>query len=260
MGSPSCDACRSRSRGGKQRCAPGGVAALSSRRDPGFRSIHRACTGASGGTPVTTEGRARQRQYRSLRSAKAAGRGARQERNIANSTARKASPFCACSSKGVLSGLELSHLDLRGTQIAVLSACETGLGTIRDDEGVYSLRRALAIAGARTQVTTLWSVDDNATKAIMVGFYGQLTKGRGEALRSAQLSLARGKDLRLRHPFFWAGLPLSGDWSPLGAHSTHPPNSQPARTPSKNVSRHFPGAKPVGDLGVVVFNPWNDPL
>jgi CHAT domain-containing protein len=133
---------------------------------------------------------------------------------------------------GVLSGLELSHLDLRGTQIAVLSACETSLGVIRDDEGVYSLRRALAIAGARTQVTTLWSVDDDATKAIMVGFYGQLTKGRGEALRSAQLSLALGKDLRLRHPYFWAGLQLSGEWSPLGAH-TRPPNSPPASAPPK---------------------------
>jgi CHAT domain-containing protein len=119
---------------------------------------------------------------------------------------------------GVLSGLELSHLDLHGTQIAVLSACETGLGVIRAAEGVYSLRRALAIAGARTQVTTLWSVDDDATKVLMLGFYSQLTKGRGEALRTAQLSLAHGKDLHLRHPYFWAGLQLSGDWSPLGPH------------------------------------------
>lgn len=119
----------------------------------------------------------------------------------------------ANSDRGTLNGAEIARLDLHGTQMAVLSACQTSLGEIRDEEGVYSLRRALTIAGSQTQVTTLWSVDDAAMEKLIAVFYGYLEKGRGEALRIAQLQFLRGSDVHLRNPFFWAGVQLSGDSS-----------------------------------------------
>src|SRR5262249_19574629 len=83
---------------------------------------------------------------------------------------------------------EIAGLDLQGTQLVVLSACDTGIGQIAQSEGVYGLRRALAIAGAQTQVVSLWKVDDAATCRLMDHYYGGLRGGvgRSEALRVAQ--------------------------------------------------------------------------
>jgi len=139
--------------------------------------------------------------------------------------------------EGVLTAAELSHLNLRGTRLATLSACQTSLGTIREEEGVYSLRRALAIAGSETQVTTLWEVDDEATKELMVTFYAHLAQGRGEALRLAQRRLASGSDPRLRHPYFWAGFQLSGDWRPLARK--HQPVQTAVRVGRRSTGRSF---------------------
>lgn len=116
---------------------------------------------------------------------------------------------------GILTGAEVAHMDLRGTQLVVLSACETGIGDVQNGEGVYGLRRALILAGAESQVTSLWQVADNATKDLMVDYYQRLLKGEGrsEALRNAQLAMMKSKDRA--HPYYWAAFVPIGDWRPL---------------------------------------------
>jgi CHAT domain-containing protein len=116
---------------------------------------------------------------------------------------------------GILTALEAASLDLAGTRLVVLSACETGLGDVQTGEGVYGLRRALVIAGAATQVMSLWKVVDEETRDLMIAFYDQLGQGQGRsaALRAAQLRVLQ--DSRTSHPFFWAGFIVSGDWRPI---------------------------------------------
>lgn len=110
--------------------------------------------------------------------------------------------------EGVLYAAQLRQVDLAGTEVAVLSACDTSLGAIRPDEGVDSLRQALEIAGARTMVTSLWSVADADTGALMADFYARLGAGAGTpaALRDAKLRLK----LRRPHPFYWAAFVATG--------------------------------------------------
>lgn len=117
---------------------------------------------------------------------------------------------------GILTALEAAGLDLSGTQMVVLSACETGIGTVQSGEGVYGLRRALVLAGAESQVVSLWQIKDEPTRELMVDYYKRLLQageGRTEALRAAQLTMLRGK--RRRHPFYWAAFIQSGEWRPL---------------------------------------------
>lgn len=117
---------------------------------------------------------------------------------------------------GILTAAEVAQIDLHGTQLVVLSACETGIGDVQNGEGVYGLRRALVLAGAETQVTSLWKVADEATKDLMVDYYQRLLNGEGrsEALRNAQLSMMKSKDRS--HPYYWAAFVPIGDWRPLG--------------------------------------------
>jgi CHAT domain-containing protein len=116
---------------------------------------------------------------------------------------------------GILTALEASGLDLAGTELAVLSACETGVGQVQIGEGVYGLRRALALAGVQTQVTSLWRVDDLATKDLMVDYYARLSQGAGRsaALRAAQTTIRKNPERR--HPHYWAGFVVIGDPRPL---------------------------------------------
>ncbi|MBX7222627.1 MAG: CHAT domain-containing protein [Blastocatellia bacterium] len=116
---------------------------------------------------------------------------------------------------GTLTALEASQLNLWGTKLVVLSACDTGLGEIKDGEGVYGLQRALVLAGSESQMMTLWPVSDRASQELMVAYYTRLKNGvgRSEALRQVQLALL--KNPRRQHPFFWAGFVQSGEWANL---------------------------------------------
>ena len=116
---------------------------------------------------------------------------------------------------GVLSALEATNLNLVGTKLVVLSACDTGNGDISTGEGVYGLRRALVIAGSESQLISLWKVSDSATKDLMIAYYQRLKNGEGrsEALRQTQLAMLKSKDQN--HPFYWASFIPSGNSSPM---------------------------------------------
>jgi CHAT domain-containing protein len=107
-------------------------------------------------------------------------------------------PDKAGSDGGILSGEAIVELPLEGLRLCVLSACETGLGTLTRDEGVQGLVRAFHLAGCRDVVASLWKVDDAATAALMARFYAELwDNGRSplEALASAQRFVSRRPDL-----------------------------------------------------------------
>jgi CHAT domain-containing protein/tetratricopeptide (TPR) repeat protein len=114
---------------------------------------------------------------------------------------------------GLLTAEDVMGLDLRGTELVVLSACETGLGQVRAGEGVFGLRRAFQLAGARSVVMSLWKVADEPTRELMATFYRHLLTGlpRAEALRRSQ------RDLRTRYPQprVWGAFILQGDPTPL---------------------------------------------
>lgn len=117
--------------------------------------------------------------------------------------------------QGLVTAEKILGLDLRGTRLVVLSACETGLGQVKAGEGVFGLRRAFAQAGARGLIMSLWSVPDRETKELMVGLYRQLGRGAlgpGQALRRAALDemavvAARYGQAR---PFFWGAFVFLG--------------------------------------------------
>ena len=118
---------------------------------------------------------------------------------------------------GILTALEASHLNLRGTGLVTLSACDTGIGDVRNGEGAYGLRRAFMLAGAETLVMSLWPVTDAVARDTMVGYYTRLRAGfgRGDALRQAKLAMLR--HTAMRHPYYWGGFIQSGDWTRLRA-------------------------------------------
>src|SRR5262249_20397204 len=105
---------------------------------------------------------------------------------------------------GILTALEATGLDLDGTQLVVLSACETGLGDIKNGDGVYGLRRALFLAGAATEVTSLWKVDDRATRDLMVQYYQKLLHGGGRSASLHDVQRAMLAERKTSHPYFWA--------------------------------------------------------
>lgn len=114
------------------------------------------------------------------------------------------------SGSGILTAEEVLDMDLAGTELVTLSACDSGLGAIADGDGVYGLRRSFLQAGARNLVVGMWSVPDEETQLMMVDMYGRLLKdGRsvGEAFQGALLDRLHTERAggRAGNPFYWAG-------------------------------------------------------
>ena len=107
---------------------------------------------------------------------------------------------------GILTGYEIEQLDLRRVQLVTLSACETGLGDVTDNEGTLGLQRAFRLAGARRLLVSLWQVPARQTAELLSLFYAAWLKGTepGEALRSAENTLRQ----KGYPPYYWAGFVL----------------------------------------------------
>ncbi len=119
---------------------------------------------------------------------------------------------------GVLTAEEVASMNLDGLEWAVLSACDTGVGEVMTGEGVFGLRRAFEVAGARTVIMSLWSVKDEAALDWMDRLYSaRFLEGlsTAEAARSASLRLLRDRREagESPHPFYWAAFVAAGSWS-----------------------------------------------
>jgi CHAT domain-containing protein/Tfp pilus assembly protein PilF len=115
---------------------------------------------------------------------------------------------------GIVTAEDVAGLNLQGTDLVVLSSCESGLGAVKSGEGVYGLRRAFQMAGARTVISALWPIDDKAT----ADFMGQLFAAKNESMHQTlqRIALNRLSVLRAQgksdHPFYWAAFVATGDW------------------------------------------------
>ena len=108
---------------------------------------------------------------------------------------------------GILTAYEATNLNLDNTSLVVLSACDTGLGEIRNGEGVYGLQRAIVVAGANNLLMSLWKVDDEATALLMGEFYSQWNAGENQsAFRKAQMALRQ----RFPDPYYWGAFIMLG--------------------------------------------------
>jgi len=119
------------------------------------------------------------------------------------------------SADGIVTDLDVQSMDLRGTQLAVLSACQTGLGAIYMGQGVYGLQRATLTAGAETVVTSLWFVDDTTTKTLITRYFQRLMNGQGRVQALQQAARSVREDPLKSHPYYWAPFISVGQAGPL---------------------------------------------
>ena len=121
------------------------------------------------------------------------------------------------SDDGYLTALEITRLNWEGTELVVISGCESGKGESQSGEGVFGLKRSISVAGASSSLLSLWKVDDAGTARFMESFYKKLIKGqsKADALKNTQTEFLNHPIPGLRHPYYWAAFQLSGDWKSL---------------------------------------------
>ena len=115
---------------------------------------------------------------------------------------------------GVVSAAEIAEMNFSRSPLVVLSACESALGRIRSGEGVYGLRRAFLLAGARTVLSALWKIDDESTAEMMSQLFSSDSVNLPERIRSLQLAqIAKQRaENRPVHPYTWGAFIATGDW------------------------------------------------
>jgi CHAT domain-containing protein len=189
---------------------------------------------------------------------------------LAGANRREAASSNDSVDDGLLTAMEVTGLDLWGTKLVVLSACQTGLGQVQQGEGVMGLRRAFLLAGARRVLASLWRVSDKHTQELMSDFLRQWQGGTPapNALRKAQLAMIT----RLRqnqgsaHPFFWAAFTLMGDPTaeaivntqsfPRQVAATSEPAAVPLPSPVLTVARISDAPRRSGLWYAVIIGAW----
>lgn len=136
---------------------------------------------------------------------------------LAFAGANRRSSAEADETDGILTAEEIAGINLEGVDWAVLSACDTGVGEIKVGEGVFGLRRAFQVAGARTVIMSLWPVDDKTTEQWMGTLYREhFLNGKDtvESVRAASLQILRQRRAKHQstHPFYWGAFIAAGDW------------------------------------------------
>jgi len=116
---------------------------------------------------------------------------------------------------GILTALEVSTMDLRGTRLVLLAACKAANGAVRDGDGVAGLRSAFAIAGSETQVLPLWEVASDASTELVRRYYDGLANGLGRATAMSAAQRLAIKSRMWSGPYFWGAFIVSGDWTPV---------------------------------------------
>ena len=132
---------------------------------------------------------------------------------LANFNQRQSCSDSDSNCNGLLTAQDVTTIDLRGTKLVFLSACETGLGKVSNGEGVYGLRRAFTLAGAESQVMSLWKVNDQVSRELVESYYKNLkaNQGRSQSLKTIQLDLLK----KYQYPYYWAAFIPSGNWTAI---------------------------------------------